>query len=76
MDRLDVHNGVLLSALWDAAFDKGLVSFDGGGKPLASPNVRKSALTALSLGTTPPLSGLREGHLQNRASHRERHGFD
>ena len=52
MDRLDVHNGVLLSALWDAAFDKGLVSFDGGGKPLASRNVTKSALTALSLGTT------------------------
>jgi hypothetical protein len=25
--RLDVHNGLLLSALWDAAFDKGLVSF-------------------------------------------------
>jgi len=23
--RLDVHNGLLLSALWDAAFDKGLV---------------------------------------------------
>src|ERR1039457_884427 len=30
--RLDVHNGLLLSALWDAAFDAGLVSFgDGGG---------------------------------------------
>src|SRR5262249_6295038 len=25
--RLDVHNGLLLSALWDAAFDCGLVSF-------------------------------------------------
>jgi predicted restriction endonuclease len=25
--RLDVHNGVLLSALWDAAFDRGLISF-------------------------------------------------
>ena len=27
MQRLDVHNGLLLSALWDAAFDQGLVSF-------------------------------------------------
>src|SRR5438093_853602 len=27
--RLDVHNGLLLSALWDAAFDCGLVSFEG-----------------------------------------------
>jgi HNH endonuclease len=25
--RLDVHNGLLLSALWDAAFDRGLISF-------------------------------------------------
>ena len=25
--RLDVHNGLILSALWDAVFDAGLVSF-------------------------------------------------
>ena len=32
--RLDVHNGLLLSALWDAAFDKGFVSFaDDGTAP-------------------------------------------
>jgi hypothetical protein len=33
--RLDVHNGLLLSALWDAAFDKGLVSFGDDGCALA-----------------------------------------
>ena len=32
--RLDVHNGLLLSALWDAAFDQGLVSFADDGTPL------------------------------------------
>ena len=31
--RLDVHNGLLLSALWDAAFDRGLVTFDDEGVP-------------------------------------------
>src|SRR5262249_26010161 len=31
--RLDVHNGLLLSALWDAAFDRALVTFDDDGKP-------------------------------------------
>lgn len=31
--RLDVHNGLLLSALWDAAFDRGLVTFDDEGRP-------------------------------------------
>ncbi len=35
-ERLDVHNGILLSALWDAAFDKGLVSFTDDGVPLFS----------------------------------------
>jgi endonuclease YncB( thermonuclease family) len=27
-ERLNAHNGLLLSALWDAAFDCGLVIFD------------------------------------------------
>lgn len=35
-ERLDVHNGLLLSALWDAAFDRGLVSFNDDGIPLFS----------------------------------------
>jgi hypothetical protein len=32
--RLDVYNGLLLSALWDAAFDAGKVSFTDEGEPL------------------------------------------
>jgi predicted restriction endonuclease len=32
--RLDVHNGLLLSALWDAAFDRGLISFADDGTVL------------------------------------------
>jgi predicted restriction endonuclease len=35
--RLDIHNGLLLSALWDGAFDQGLVSFADDGAVLASP---------------------------------------
>jgi putative restriction endonuclease len=34
--RPDVHNGLLLSALWDAAFDRGLISFADDGTVLAS----------------------------------------
>jgi len=34
--RLDVHNGLLLSALWDAAFDQALVTFDDEGRPVFS----------------------------------------
>lgn len=41
--RLDVHNGLLLSALWDAAFDKGLVSFTDDGRPLVAPTLSHAA---------------------------------
>ncbi|WP_417839967.1 HNH endonuclease [Tritonibacter scottomollicae] len=35
-ERLDVHNGLLLSPLWDAAFDDGLLTFDYDGIPVFS----------------------------------------
>jgi hypothetical protein len=42
--RLDVHNGLLLSALWDAAFDSGKVSFDDQGIVPCVPHIdRRSA---------------------------------
>lgn len=41
--RLDVHNGLLLSALWDAAFDQGLVTFSDEGTPVFSPVLSEAA---------------------------------
>jgi hypothetical protein len=73
--RLDVHNGLLLSALWDAAFDKGLVSFDDDGTVRARPSLSATARQALGLDIAPPLSGLRDAHRANLAAHRSRHGF-
>lgn len=49
-DRLDVHNGLLLSALWDAAFDAGLVSFGDDGAPITSAGLSARALTVLDPG--------------------------
>jgi len=73
-DRLDVHNGLLLSALWDAAFDKGLVSFGDDGAPL--PSLRLSDAAKRILYAEPArIAGLREPHLKNLAAHRARHGF-
>lgn len=46
-ERLDVHNGLLLSALWDAAFDRGLVTFDDEGQPQFSPFLSDSARAEL-----------------------------
>lgn len=73
--RLDVHNGLLLSALWDAAFDRGLISFTEDGTVLTSPQLSKSARKALGIATAPPLTGLRDAHRANLAIHRTRNGF-
>ena len=73
--RLDVHNGLLLSALWDAAFDAGLVSFGDDGAPITSPRLSETAATALSLRVVSGLPGLTAAHRENLASHRALHGF-
>ncbi len=73
--RLDVHNGLLLSALWDAAFDRGLVSFADDGTVLASDKLGSKEREALGLGSGPKLAGLREQHCANLAQHRIRNGF-
>ena len=73
--RLDVHNGLLLSALWDAAFDRGLISFSDDGTVLASPQLSETARKALGVATAPTLTGLRDAHRANLAPHRARNGF-
>jgi HNH endonuclease len=73
--RLDVHNGLLLSALWDAAFDAGLISFADDGTVLASPELTAAAPSALGLERAPRLATLRDAHCANLATHRGRHGF-
>jgi len=73
--RLDVHNGLLLSALWDAAFDAGLVTFGDDGVPLPSPRLSREAVTALSWQFGNKLSGLTDAHRVNLAWHRSRYGF-
>jgi len=46
-ERLSVHNGLLLSALWDAAFDRGLVTFDDDGRPEFSAKLSETAQSEL-----------------------------
>lgn len=73
--RLDVHNGLLLSALWDAAFDAGLVTFDDDGKVLASPTLSPTAAERLGIPTSRNLK-LTEAHCANLAHHKARHCFE
>ena len=75
-ERLDVHNGLLLSALWDAAFDVGLVSFDDAGMVIVSPRLTTAAIDALNLRLGATLSGLTEAHRANLAWHRTKHRIE
>ncbi len=71
-ERLDVHNGLLLSALWDAAFDRGLVTFNDAGQPQYSPALSEEARTELRWNEPIQLTGK---HKERLAWHRE-HLFD
>ncbi|URI16137.1 HNH endonuclease [Brevundimonas albigilva] len=68
-ERLDVHNGLLLSALWDAAFDRALITFNDEGNPDFSPSLSEQARTELRWNAPIPLT---EDHRRRLAHHRER----
>jgi hypothetical protein len=70
--RLDVHNGLLLSALWDAAFDSGLISFTDKGEVLHSPRLSSAGAVALRIDSAPLIS-LAPAHCAHLARHRARH---
>jgi hypothetical protein len=74
--RLDVNNGLLLSSLWDSAFDAGLVSFDDAGKVLLSPTLSAHDRDQLLKGTTGRIKDLKPQHLANLARHRRMHKFE
>jgi predicted restriction endonuclease len=66
---MDVHNGLLLSSLWDAAFDQGLISFDDEGRPIVSPGLSDAAMAALQPANAAPLP-LTPEHRARLAWHR------
>jgi predicted restriction endonuclease len=68
-ERLNVHNGLLLSSLWDAAFDAGLVSFDDQGQVIPSASLSNETLAVLQIDDVPRLN-LTDGHRQRLAWHR------
>jgi putative restriction endonuclease len=69
-ERLNVHNGLLLSSLWDAAFDSGLITFNDEGYAIASPHLSNAAQKALALDRAPPLH-LVEEQISRLAWHRK-----
>lgn len=69
-ERLDVHNGLLLAAHWDAAFDAGLVTFGDDGAALFSRHMRPSTLRILTAGAASGIS-LTDAHRSQLARHRD-----
>jgi len=72
--RLDVHNGLLLAAHWDAAFDKGLVSFDNDGRALIKPDLDPAVFALLAPDKAIALP-LDPKHLAPLSWHRAHFGF-
>ena len=67
-ERIKVYNGLLLSALWDAAFDRGLVTFGDDGVPQFSPELDEAARAELRWRNPVPLRG---EHIKRLAWHRK-----
>ncbi|MEI2719909.1 MAG: HNH endonuclease [Gemmatimonadales bacterium] len=61
-ERLDVHNGLLLAAHLDAAFDAGLIGIGGGGEVLVSERLGELERRVLGLTGSHSIQGLRAGH--------------
>jgi hypothetical protein len=68
-ERLNVHNGLLLAAHWDAAFDAGLVSFEDGGSVLFSSSLGATAREILAERSTSRIP-LTDEHRSRMAKHR------
>lgn len=69
-ERLDVHNGLLLAAHLDAAFDAGLFTFADDGALTVSPALSPTDRAALSVDVLPPLDGIKPAHVPFLAFHR------
>ena len=70
-DRLDPDNGLLLSAHWDAAFDRGLVSFDDEGAVMSTTQISKATMAHMSENREVRIDGLNSRHRHNLAWHRD-----
>jgi len=74
-ERLNVFNGLLLCAHWDAAFDAGLVTFDDDGAVLTKSGLSPEVGIVLGLTNLSPLH-LEAPHRVHMARHRKKFGFE
>lgn len=69
-ERIDVHNGLLLSPNLDALFDRRLVSFDDNGNLLLSEGLKKEDLRNLGIDPEGQIYSIEPDHLPYLRYHR------
>lgn len=74
-ERLDVYNGFLLRADYDALFDAGLISFTDSGQMLVSPRLSSVQRRGLELDQPRALRQVSLNHIRYLAWHRGEYGF-
>ncbi|MDZ4752245.1 MAG: HNH endonuclease [Flavobacteriales bacterium] len=71
-ERLDRHNGILLSPTYDALFDRHLITFENSGKILLSESIESKAYHKIGVIGTELIKGLSADNHHYLEKHRQR----
>ncbi len=71
-ERLDVHNGILLSPNYDALFDRHLISFENNGKIILSDAIETKAYQKIGVTGIEKIINLSEYNVEYLEKHRSR----
>lgn len=74
-ERLDVHNGILLSPTYDALFDKHLLTFDEIGKIVLTDEIEFSAFEKIGISGKEQIRGLNQYNLEYLNRHNQKCRF-
>ena len=69
--RLDVHNGILLSPTYDALFDRNLISFENNGKIILSNRIERDAYKKISVTGNEKIKNLSRYNFEYLEMHRD-----
>ena len=70
--RLDVHNGILLSPTYDALFDRHLITFENTGKIVLSDKINRNAFQQIGVSGEEKIQKLSDFNLDYLAMHRSK----
>jgi len=69
-ERLDVHNGILLSPTYDALFDRHLISFENSGKIILSDSIEAQAYNKIGVTGQEKINNLSSYNFEYLEKHR------